>query len=79
MKKMIKIAFVAAFAAIAGYNVYSIQKTNKLSDLVLANVEALASGEGSQPCEDVCYRCEGWQCTRILNGVSSVCTPYRKK
>lgn len=27
MKKMIKIAFVAAFAAIAGYGVYANQKT----------------------------------------------------
>ena len=46
MKKMIKIAFVAAFAAIAGYGVYANQKTDVMSDLALANVEALASGEG---------------------------------
>lgn len=46
MKKMIKIAFVAAFAAIAGYGVYANQKSEVLSDLTLANVEALAgSGE----------------------------------
>ena len=42
MKKMIKIAFVAAFAAIAGYGVYANQKSEVLSDLTLANVEALA-------------------------------------
>ena len=46
MKKMIKIAFVAAFAAIAGYGVYANQKTDVMSDLALANIEALASGEG---------------------------------
>ena len=46
MKKMIKIAFVAAFAAIAGYGVYTNQKSEALSDLALANVEALAGGEG---------------------------------
>lgn len=45
MKKMIKIAFVAAFVAIAGYGVYTNQKSETLSDLTLANVEALAGGE----------------------------------
>lgn len=45
MKKMIKIAFVAAFAAIAGYGVYTNQKTDAMSDLLMANVEALAQGE----------------------------------
>jgi hypothetical protein len=79
MKNLFKIAFVAAFAAIAGYNIYSIQKTDGLSDLALANIEALASGESSKPCEQVCERQEGWQCTRILNGVTSVCSPYRVK
>ena len=44
MKKMIKIAFVAAFAAIAGYGVYANQKTDVMSDLALANIEALADG-----------------------------------
>ena len=47
MKKMIKIAFVAAFVAIAGYGVYTNQKSETLSDLTLANVEALAQSEGS--------------------------------
>ena len=37
MKKMIKIAFVAAFVAIAGYGVYTNQKSETLSDLTLAN------------------------------------------
>ena len=51
MKKMIKIAFVAAFAAIAGYGVYENQKSEVLSDLTLANVEALAgSGETTIAC-----------------------------
>ena len=58
MKKMIKIAFVAAFVAIAGYGVYTNQKSETLSDLTLANVEALAGGEsGGYYCE--CYRIVG--------------------
>ena len=45
-KHFVKIAFVAVFAAIAGYGVYTSQKTETLSDLAMANVEALAQGEG---------------------------------
>ena len=47
MKKIMRIAFVAAFAAVAGYGVYTNQRTETMSDLMLANVEALASGEAS--------------------------------
>ena len=42
-----RIAFVAAFATVAGYGVYTNQRTETMSDLMLANVEALASGEAS--------------------------------
>ena len=53
---MIKIAFVAAFAAIAGYGVYANQKTDVMSDLALANIEALADGgEGSGDCYGCAY------------------------
>ncbi|WP_303028365.1 NVEALA domain-containing protein [uncultured Bacteroides sp.] len=46
MKKIIKIAFVAAFAAVAGYGVYTSQKTDStMSELMTANVEALAIPE----------------------------------
>ena len=43
MKNFLKYAFVAAFVAIAGYGVYASQKSDTMSDLALANVEALAS------------------------------------
>lgn len=58
MKKMIKIAFVAAFVAIAGYGVYTNQKSETLSDLTLANVEALAGGEsgGYYCCSPYSYK-----------------------
>ena len=42
MKKVIKLAFVAAFVAVAGYGVYANQTSDAMSDLALANVEALA-------------------------------------
>lgn len=48
MKKMIKVAFVAAIAMVAGYNMYQSQSVmNGMSEFALANVEALASGESS--------------------------------
>ena len=48
MKKVIKLAFVAAFVAVAGYGVYANQTSDAMSDLALANVEALAnSREGT--------------------------------
>ena len=47
MKKIIKFAFVAAIVAVTGYNVYQTQSVmNGMSEFALANVEALASGEG---------------------------------
>ncbi len=50
-----KVAFAAIFAAIAGYGVYTSQKADVMSELVLANVEALASGEGGNG-ENQCYQ-----------------------
>ena len=41
MKKVIKLAFVAAFVAVAGYGVYTNQTSDAMSDLALVNVEAL--------------------------------------
>ncbi|TGX98718.1 NVEALA domain-containing protein [Bacteroides muris (ex Afrizal et al. 2022)] len=50
MNKIFKIALVAAVAAVAGYGVYANQKTEGVSDLMQANVEALAGSEGAAPC-----------------------------
>lgn len=44
MKRIIGLFFIALFVAVAGYNAYLSKKTNGLSDLVIANVEALADG-----------------------------------
>ena len=44
--KILKVTIVAAFALIAGFNVYNVQKSDVMSDLALANVEALAPSEG---------------------------------
>ena len=41
-KKLLGMVVVAVVAIVAGYNVYISQNETKLSDLVLANVEAFA-------------------------------------
>lgn len=42
---MVKFAFVAVFAAVAGYGVYNNRQVNDMSDLMMENVEALATPE----------------------------------
>ena len=42
---LIKVAFVAAIALVSGANVFNAQKSEPLSDVALANVEALAMSE----------------------------------
>ena len=53
-KSILKESIVAVFALIAGFNVYNAQKSDVMSDLALANVEALAGGEsgGVHCCPD---------------------------
>ena len=38
-KKILKVTLVAAFALIAGFNVYNAQQSDVMSDLALANGE----------------------------------------
>ena len=46
-KNIIKTTMIAAIAIFAGYNMYqSNMNSKKLSDVMLANVEALAQSEG---------------------------------
>ena len=49
-KNILKATLVAAFALIAGFNVYNSQKSDVMSELALANVEALANDESSVTC-----------------------------
>ncbi len=55
-KNILKVTLVAAFALVAGYNVYISQKSDiGMSDLALANIEALASDENSGSGRRSCY------------------------
>ena len=66
-KNIIRTAFVAAFALMAGYSVYTSQQEKTMSDLALANVEALANRETGEEFTDatgcvacICdYKCTG--------------------
>lgn len=52
MKKNIRaVMMVAAIAIIAGVNVFNSQKTIAMSDMALANVEALADDESTGSCK----------------------------
>ena len=48
-KKLIRLAFAAALVVIAGYGIYANQKTDSMSELMLANVEALADDSEITP------------------------------
>lgn len=54
---MKKIFYTMAVAAtlFAGYSAYNTQNSNELSDIALANVEALANNEGSDGNMVTCY------------------------
>lgn len=45
--KVIKSLFLATFALVAAYSVYSTQQNAEMSDLAMANVEALAQNESN--------------------------------
>ncbi len=67
-KNMIKVAFVAVIAVACGLNVFNSQKSETLSEVALANVDALASvnplcPNGCLGNGDGCY-CNGWFETR---------------
>ena len=47
--KFIKTVFVVAIAMVSGINVFNAQKSEPLSDVALANVEALAKEETGAP------------------------------
>lgn len=83
--KFVKIAFVVAIVVVSGINVFNAQKSEALSGVVLANVEALALPEitfENRTPSDTYKSLEllGGGCTRITYerlcayGGSSTCT-----
>lgn len=83
MKKfMLKAILVVALAAVAGYGVYTSQRSQtELSDTALANVEALAEYESLGDCEYYCQSDYRYTCYIIWgSGIDGItCPEYRKK
>lgn len=60
IKNIRAVIMVAAIALVAGVNMFNSQRTIAMSDIALANVEALANDEGNgTPC---CNQCNGAFC-----------------
>lgn len=74
MRKALKSAMVLAVALTAGYGVYTSQQETELSELALANVEALANGE-SNWCRDNCKEWKG----NSGGGIACDCGRYTGK
>lgn len=79
-KNIIKATLVAAFTLFAGYNVYSSQKSDIMSDLALANIEALAGNEsgGGVDCCDSKITCTGAYCGYFTDEHGNRTTVYYK-
>ena len=53
-KKYVKATLVAVVALVGGINVFNAQKSESMSDIALANVEALADDEINKDCANGC-------------------------
>ena len=79
-KKFIKTAFAVAIAMIAGVNVFNAQKTVVLSDVAMANVEALANDESGRCTESNCKRVESGTCYYYnLDNLGNICETGEKR
>ena len=70
-KNILKATVVAAYALVAGFNVYNSQKSDVMSELALANVEALAESELSQKCGDCSTDKQVYCCTLVIEGLGT--------
>ena len=68
-KNILRLVFASAFALVAGYSVYASLQKVEMSDLVMANVEALAGCEWNNWIGEPVYHITltgycSWTCTR---------------
>ena len=69
MKKFIGIALIAVAALTAGWNFSQSQNEVELTDLALANVEALARGESGKECHTSCCQTRYDACLDALHAL----------
>lgn len=77
-KKVLGVFVVAVIAAVTGWNYNRSMNEAAISDLALANLEALASNEGSSDCERLCTR-SGYMCIINFTDGTSISCPGRWK
>lgn len=82
-KKIVGATFMVAMMAMVGYNAHVNQTKTNMSELALANMEALANPEdepGSpKDCEIKCKEDANFHCTIVYNtGRSRLCEHMRK-
>lgn len=80
-KKIFAAMIVAVIAMFAGYNMYQSQRAEStMSDLALANVEALAGNEGGlNDCATYCEKDERYTCIIMYVGSDGITCPDQKK
>ena len=61
--KTLKVAVIAMVAAISGMNIYNSQMEGGMSDVLLANVDALAEIEINS---DICRYSPGHECVELI-------------
>ena len=62
-KNLIKMMLAAVVVVASGVNIYNSQKENGMSDVVLANVDALAEIEINS---DICRYSPGHECVELI-------------
>ena len=83
VKNIVKATIVAVVGLIAGINVFNAQKSETMSDVAMANVEALANNELGPDRPD-CESCKDAECVMVVsypNGASGreILDDYMKK
>lgn len=72
-RKFVKISFVVAMAMIGGINLFNAQKSIELSDIAMANVEALAQNEAGS---DMCSTFYGFARSAKIDGFYQIYTHW---
>ena len=72
-RKFVKISFVVAMAMIGGINLFNAQKSIELSDIAMANVEALAQNEAGS---DMCSTFYGFAKSTKIDGFYQIYTHW---
>jgi hypothetical protein len=72
-RKFVKISFIVAMAMIGGINLFNAQKSIELSDIAMANVEALAQYEAGS---DMCSTFYGFAKSAKIDGFYQIYTHW---